>query len=186
MEHKIAHLLSENISVTQELLHSQIPDIIKLTQTAMETVKNGKKILLFGNGGSASDSLHIAAEFIGRFKKERNAIPAIALTDNCSIITAIGNDYGFDYIFERQIEGIGAKGDLAIGISTSGNSKNVIQGILKAKSMGLKTAALTGKDGGELAKTADLCIKVPSNNTPRIQEIHITIGHIISELIEDA
>ena len=130
--------------------------------------------------------MHIAAELVGRFRKERKALPAIALTANVSILTALGNDYSFEYIFERQIEAFGNKGDMAIGISTSGSSKNVMAGILKASKMGLKTAALTGSNIGELSKVVDLCISVPSLNTPRIQEAHITIGHIVCELIEDA
>jgi len=152
----------------------------------LKTIKSGHKILLFGNGGSASDSLHIAAELVGRFKKERKAIPAMALTANISTLTALGNDYNFEYIFERQVEAFGNKGDMAIGISTSGSSKNVIRGISKASKMGIKTAALTGNKTGELSRIADICIRVPSDNTPRVQEAHITIGHIVCELIEDA
>jgi len=152
----------------------------------LKTIKSGHKILLFGNGGSAADSMHIAAELVGRFRKERKALPAIALTDNISTLTALGNDYNFEYIFERQVEAFGKKDDLAIGISTSGSSKNVVRGILKASSMGLKTAGLTGNKKGGLFKVTDMCIRVPSDNTPRIQEAHITIGHIVCELIEDA
>jgi len=152
----------------------------------LETIKSGHKILLFGNGGSATDSMHIAAELVGRFRKERKALPAIALNSNISVITALANDYNFEYIFERQIEALGNKNDMAIGISTSGSSKNVITGILKASKIGLKTAVLTGNKIGMLSKIADICVRIPSNNTPRVQEAHIAIGHIVCELIEDA
>ncbi len=186
MKRKITELLQESIDVKNELIKSQIDNIAKLAKAMLSTIKSGHKILLFGNGGSATDSMHIAAELVGRFKKERKALPAIALTANISTITALGNDYNFEYIFERQVEAFGNKGDMAIGISTSGSSKNVACGILKASQIGLKTAALTGNKIGELCKIADICIRVPSSNTPRIQEAHIAIGHIVCELIEDA
>lgn len=186
MQKKIISLLKESIDVKNKVLESNVKDIEKLASAMLETIRTGHKILLFGNGGSATDSLHIAAELVGRFKKERKALPAIALTANNSILTALGNDYNFDYIFERQVEAFGSKGDMAIGISTSGSSKNVVAGIVKASSMGLKTAALTGDKIGELCKVANMCIRVPSTNTPRIQEAHIAIGHIVCELIEDA
>jgi len=186
MQKKIAELLKESVDVKNKLIESGLKDIEKLASAMLDTLKSGHKILLFGNGGSASDSMHIAAELTGRFKKERKALPAIALTANVSTLTALGNDYNFEYIFERQIEAFGVKGDMAIGISTSGSSKNVAAGILKASKMGLKTAALTGNKIGELSKIADICIRVPSSNTPRIQEAHIAIGHIVCELIEDA
>jgi D-sedoheptulose 7-phosphate isomerase len=186
MKKKIETLLKENIDVKNKLLEGHVAKIEELAKAMLKTIKSGHKILLFGNGGSATDSLHIAAELVGRFRKERKALPAIALTANISVLTALGNDYSFDYIFERQVEALGNKGDMAIGISTSGCSKNVIRGILKASKMGIKTAALTGDKKGELFKISDLCIRVPSVNTPRVQEAHITIGHIVCELIEDA
>ena len=186
MQKKIIELIKESIDVKNKVLESNISDIEKLAKAMLETIKSGHKILLFGNGGSATDSMHIAAELVGRFKKERRALPAIALTANTSILTSLGNDYDFECIFARQVEAFGNKGDMAIGISTSGSSKNVVAGILKASKMSLKTAALTGNKIGELCKIADICIKVPSSNTPRIQEAHITIGHIVCELIEDA
>ncbi len=186
MKQKIIRLLKESIKVKEDLLETQLGEIEKLASSMLETIKSGHKILLFGNGGSASDSIHIAAELVGRFRKERKPLPAIALTANISMLTALGNDYGFEHIFERQIEALGVKGDMAIGISTSGNSKNVISGILKASNMGIKTAVLTGQGIGGLSKLAGICIKVPSTNTARIQEAHIAIGHIVCELIEDA
>ena len=186
MKKKISKLLTEDIAVKNDLLETQVTAIESLAKMMISTVKSGGKILVFGNGGSASDSLHITAELVGRFRKERKSLPAIALSANISSITALGNDYGFEYIFERQIEGLGKKGDMALGISTSGKSKNVIHGIKKASEMNIKTAVLTGKSEGELSRIADVSVKVPSNNTPRIQEAHITIGHIVCEIVEDA
>lgn len=186
MKKRISELLIEDTDVKKALLKTQIAAIEALAKMMISTVKAGGKILVFGNGGSASDSLHIVAELVGRFRKERKSIPAIALSANISLITALGNDYGFEYIFERQIEGLGKKGDMALGISTSGKSKNVIRGIKKASEMNMKTAVLTGKSEGELSHIADVSVKVPSDNTPRIQEAHITIGHIVCEIVEDA
>ncbi|MFH1853778.1 MAG: SIS domain-containing protein [Candidatus Omnitrophota bacterium] len=185
MKDKIAALIKEDISVKEALIKNQIANIRNLAKMMLATLKNGNKILIFGNGGSASDSLHITAELVGRFRKERRALPAIALSSNASIITALSNDYDFEYIFERQIEALGKKGDMAIGLSTSGKSKNVIRGISKAAKIKMKTAVLTGKYRGMLSRIADLSICVPSSNTPRVQEAHITIGHIVCELIED-
>jgi len=186
MKKKIAGLIKESIEVKEKLLKGSVSDIEKLAKAMLGTIKSGHKILLFGNGGSAADSMHIAAELVGRFRKERRALPAMALTSNISTLTALGNDYDFEYIFERQVEAVGSKGDMAIGISTSGTSKNVIRGISKASKMGLRTAALTGNKIGKLCGIADICVRVPSDSTPRIQESHIAIGHIVCELIEDA
>ncbi len=183
---KIKNLIKEDIKVKESLSKNQIEAIKTLSNLVISTVKSGNKILVFGNGGSASDSLHITAELVGRFRKERAALPCIALTSNISTLTALGNDYGFDSIFERQIEALGKKGDMAIGISTSGKSKNVIRAIKKARSLELKTAVLAGEYKGELSRMADISINVPSNNTPRIQEAHITIAHIVCEIVEDA
>jgi len=146
----------------------------------------GNKVLLCGNGGSAADAQHIAAEFVGRFAFDRPALPALALAVNSSSVTAIGNDYGFDHIFSRQIEALGRPGDSVIGISTSGNSLNVLRAMSVARQMGLHTIALTGCGGGKLKAEVEYCIGVPSNQTPRIQECHILIGHIVSELVEQA
>ncbi|MFA4888182.1 MAG: D-sedoheptulose 7-phosphate isomerase [Candidatus Omnitrophota bacterium] len=186
MRDKINDILLESIRVKEDLLREKIGKIIEISQAAIEALKKGGKILIFGNGGSASDSQHIAAELVGRFKKERPGIPAIALTTNTSILTALANDYSYDIVFARQVEALGQKNDLAIGISTSGKAKNVNSGIKQAKKMGIKTVALTGADGGELAKSADIALIVNSPVTARIQEAHITIGHIICELIEEA
>ena len=144
----------------------------------------GNKVLLFGNGGSAADAQHIAAELVGRYKRERRALPAIALTVNTSSLTAIGNDCGFEHVFARQLEAMGAAGDVAVGISTSGNSPNVLRGIEVAKAGSLLTVALTGRTGGSLGKIVDYCIQVPSDDTARIQEAHILVGHILCEYVE--
>lgn len=186
MEEKIKAILNESIAVKKKLREDSIGPVIKLVELALTCLKNGGKIILFGNGGSAADAQHIAAELVGRFTEERKALAAIALSCNSSNITSISNDYDFKQVFARQIEALGQKGDLAIGISTSGSSLNVLAGVACAKKMGLQTAALTGKEGNKLAKEVDLSVCVPSNNTARIQEAHITIGHIICELTEKA
>jgi D-sedoheptulose 7-phosphate isomerase len=186
MRDRIKDIFLESIQVKEELLHTSIGQIIEITDLVIDCLKKGGKVILFGNGGSASDSQHIAAELVGRFKKDRAALAAIALTTNTSILTSLANDYGYEIIFAKQIEALGLKNDIAIGISTSGKAKNVSCGIKQAKKMGLKTVALTGGDGGELVKLADISLLVPSLVTARIQEAHITIGHIICELVEQA
>ncbi|MCD6258614.1 MAG: D-sedoheptulose 7-phosphate isomerase [Helicobacteraceae bacterium] len=172
---------------TKQSLYSNEPlldAIIDVAQKCLGLYKNGKKTLLAGNGGSAADAQHIAAELVGRYGFDRPSIPSLALTTDTSNLTAIGNDYGYDYVFSRQLEGMGQEGDLFIGISTSGNSKNIINAFLSAKKKGITTVALVGKDGGEMAKIADISLIVPSNSTPRIQESHILIGHILCDIIE--
>ena len=187
MKEKIKAIINESIKSKEALLRNESILIIeKIAGAIAEAVKKRCKIIIFGNGGSAADSQHIAAELVGRFKKERRPFPAIALTVNTSAITAISNDYGYELSFARQLEAIAGRGDVAIGISTSGNAKNVMEAVSKAKKMGLLTIGLTGQGGGELAKIADIVLKVPSDNTPRIQEMHITVGHIICELVEEA
>ncbi len=184
MRERIREILLENIQVKEELIRTSISQIKNIVDLMIDALSKNGKVILFGNGGSASDSQHIAAEFVGRFKKDRTAMAAIALTTNTSILTSLANDYGYEVIFARQIEALGKKNDIVIGISTSGKAKNVTLGIKQAKKMGIKTIALTGGDGGELAKLADVSLMVPSTVTARIQEAHITIGHIICELIE--
>ena len=147
-------------------------------------LRAGGKLLFFGNGGSAADAQHLAAEFVGRFVRERAGLPAIALTTDSSILTAVGNDYGFDQIFARQIQALGRPGDVAIAISTSGNSLNVLEGVKEARKRKLKTIGLTGKDGGLLAQQTDVAIMVPSTSTAKIQECHIAIGHLFCELVD--
>jgi D-sedoheptulose 7-phosphate isomerase len=145
---------------------------------------DGRKVLAFGNGGSASDAEHLVAELVGRFEGERRALPAIALTANSSVVTAIGNDYGYDQVFVRQVEGLGAPGDVAFGISTSGRSKNVEMALATAKGRGLMTIAMTGRDGGPMGAAADIHLNVPEQSTPRIQEVHRTIMHAVCSAIE--
>ena len=152
----------------------------------IEALKAQKKILLCGNGGSAADAQHIAAELVGRFQKERRSLPAIALTTDTSALTAIGNDYGYEQVFARQVEGLANKGDVLIGISTSGESENVLRAIEEAKKRGCKTIGLLGKDGGRIKDLCDASIVVPCNETPRIQEMHIMIGHILCSLIDES
>ena len=149
-------------------------------------LRAGGKLLFFGNGGSAADAQHLAAEFVGRFVRERAGLPAIALTTDSSILTAVGNDYGFDQIFARQVQALGRPGDVAIAISTSGNSPNIIEAVKAARKGYLKTIGLSGKDGGLLAAEADVVITIASTSTARIQECHITIGHLLCELTEEA
>jgi len=160
-------------------------NIVDAAMLIARCVRGGGKLLLFGNGGSAADAQHLAAEFVGRFRIERQALPAIALTTDSSILTAVGNDYGFDQIFARQVQALGRPGDVAIGISTSGNSPNVTSAITQAAKQELKTIGLAGKDGGSLAKCVDISITVASTNVAMIQECHITIGHILCELVEN-
>ncbi|PIP73350.1 MAG: phosphoheptose isomerase [Nitrospinae bacterium CG22_combo_CG10-13_8_21_14_all_47_10] len=160
-------------------------DILEAANRIKSRLEKGGKLILMGNGGSAADSQHIAAELVGRFKKERRAIPAIALTVDTSSLTALGNDYGFDTIFERQLEALARENDAVVGISTSGNSENVVRALKKANSIGAETIGLVGNNGGKIKEVANLSIVVPSNDTARIQEVHITIGHIICELIEE-
>ena len=187
MQDKIKRIIEKSQSVKTSLLSEKTLALIeKAAKRIIEALKHGGKVIVFGNGGSASDSQHMVAELVGRFKKERAAMPAIALTTNTSTITALSNDYGYDVSFKRQLEALGKKADIAIGISTSGMAKNVIATLLKAKEMGLATIGLTGTGGGALKDIADLSIVVNSHDTARIQEAHILIIHILCELIEDA
>lgn len=179
--------IKESIRVKEQLLNS--PSVIrmidKVSEECINVFKNKGKILLAGNGGSAADSQHISAEFVSRFYFDRPGLPSIALTTDTSALLAIGNDYGFEKVFSRQIEALGNKGDMFIGISTSGNSKNVINALISANKKGLTTVGLIGKNGGEMEGLCTFCIKVPSDQTPRIQEAHILIGHIICAIVED-
>ena len=181
---EIRRLLEESIRTKQRVLAALVPEIERVAHLWIEALASGKKILLFGNGGSAADSQHIAAELVGRLLVKRRALPAIALTTDSSNLTALANDFGYDQIFERQIEALGAAGDVAVGISTTGNSPNVLAGIRLARERGLRTVALTGRDGGALAGLVDHALTIPSDSTQRIQEAHITIGHILCELVE--
>jgi len=184
MRERIKDILLESIQVKEEILRNQIDAIYEIAHLMIDCLKKDGKVIVFGNGGSASDSQHIAAELVGRFKKDRSALAGIALTTNTSVLTSLANDYGFDVVFARQIEALGKKNDVVLGISTSGKAKNVALGIKQAKKMGIKTVALSGGDGGDIVKLADVSLLVPSKVTARIQEAHITIAHIICEMIE--
>ncbi|MFH2218669.1 MAG: D-sedoheptulose 7-phosphate isomerase [Pseudomonadota bacterium] len=183
MENIILNMLRESIAIKEKFVKSNIEHIERATDRLVSCLVSGNKILLFGNGGSAADAQHIAAEFVNRFQIERPPLAAIALTTDTSIITSIGNDYHFDQIFSRQIQALGKKDDVAIGISTSGNSKNVIAAIHIAKEMGLFTIGMTGR-GGKLAECADLVFKVESDTTARVQEAHNILGHLLCDLVD--
>jgi D-sedoheptulose 7-phosphate isomerase len=173
----------------QHLAHQRLIDesagvLLKISEIIAEALKNGHKLLLFGNGGSAADAQHVAAEIVGRFEMERKAYPAIALTTDTSILTAVGNDYGFEQIFSRQLEALACKGDVAVGISTSGSSANVIRGLEKAKEMGAVCIGFTGGRGGVMPGNSDICFIAPADRTARIQELHIAAWHVICEMVE--
>lgn len=180
---KEADELIQALSYVKENLAQQTED---LAARIIQCFKNGGKVILMGNGGSAADAQHIAAEFVGRFKKERPSLPALALNTNTSTITAIGNDYSYDVIFSRQIDGFAKPGDVVIGISTSGNSRNVYLALALAKQKGCFTAALLGKDGGSIKDIVDLPLVVKWPNTPRVQECHIFLGHSVCDLVDQA
>jgi D-sedoheptulose 7-phosphate isomerase len=179
--------LVKSLSLHQALLEDQklIETVGTVAEEMIGALTRGHKLFFFGNGGSAADAQHLAAELVGRYERERRALPAVALTVDTSALTAIGNDYSFEKIFSRQLEALGSRGDVAVGISTSGKSPNVIHAIRSAKKMGLLTVGLTGAGGGALAGLADHCICVPSDQTARVQEAHILVGHILCELIDE-
>ncbi|MCT7531721.1 D-sedoheptulose 7-phosphate isomerase [Aliarcobacter cryaerophilus] len=180
----IKEFLAHQETIAKVIETMQEP-LLEASKLAVETLRNGNKILLCGNGGSAADAQHIAAELTGRYKTERRGLPGIALTTDTSALTAIGNDYGYDRVFDRQVEALANKGDLLIGISTSGNSKNVINALKVAREMGCKTLGLTGRDGGAMNELCDINLVVPSNDTPRIQEMHILFAHTICQIIDN-
>ena len=176
----LSHL--EVINLTIETMQEKLEQASLLV---VETLKNGNKVLLCGNGGSAADAQHIAAELVGRYKSDRRGLPAIALTTDTSILTSVGNDYGYEKIFDRQVEALANKGDLIIGISTSGNSKNIVNALKLGRELDCKTLGFSGREGGVMNELCDVNLIVPSNNTPRIQEMHILFGHIICQIVDD-
>jgi D-sedoheptulose 7-phosphate isomerase len=184
MHRRITNRLEENAQVQRTIAKDKTHEIEEMVNLILTAYRSGGKVILFGNGGSAADAQHLAGELVGKFKLERQALPAIALTTNTSILTALSNDYGYETVFGRQVEALATAKDVIIGLSTSGNSPNVIEAIKIAKARGAKTIGLTGGNGGRLAEMADLVLVVPSDNTPQIQEMHITIGHIVCELVE--
>ena len=179
----VGQCLENHFKVVQDM-KKIMPEVASAGLRVRTALEKGRKILICGNGGSAADSQHMAAEFVGRFVKERQSLPALALTVDTSLLTAVGNDYGFDCVFSRQVEGLGQEGDVLIAISTSGNSANVVKAVKTAKEKGIYVIALTGENGGILAKESDLCLAVPSQVTARIQEMHIMIIHMICEVAE--
>ena len=184
MEEEIVQIFRESADLKLRFIQENVEVLRQVVKIVVAAFKAGNKVLLFGNGGSAADAQHIAAEFMNRFLIERPPLPAIALTTDTSILTSISNDYGYADSFSKQIKALGKEGDVAIGISTSGSAANVLKAVKAARELGLKTVGLTGMDGGELAKTADLAIVVNSLVTPRIQEVHITIGHVLCEMVD--
>ncbi|MBI4227536.1 MAG: SIS domain-containing protein [Candidatus Omnitrophica bacterium] len=187
MSARIREVLRESILVKQALLESdQIVAAARVAQVMIAAIRRGGRVFLFGNGGSAGDAQHLAGELLGRFLYDRPALAGQALTTDTSTLTAVANDYSYADIFARQIDGLGRRGDVAIGITTSGNSPNVLKAFARAKRLGLITVALTGGAGGAAAKAADYALIVPSRSTPRIQESHITLGHALCELVESA
>jgi D-sedoheptulose 7-phosphate isomerase len=180
-----AKAIAEHIKVVQAI-HNDHSVLERIASKMSAAMLNGKKILWCGNGGSAADSQHMAAELVGRFLRERRGLPSIALTTNTSILTAIGNDYGYELVFRRQVEALCVPGDVVVGISTSGNSRNVCLALEKAREIGAYTVAFTGKNGGELARVADETLQIPSTETPRIQEGHILCGHMLCDYIEQS
>jgi len=182
----LSAVLRESARIKIQLAEEQADAILDVIDAVVAALARGNTVFFFGNGGSAADSQHLAAELVGRFTLERRPLPGLALTTDTSILTSIGNDYGFDQIFIRQIQGLGRPGDVAIGLSTSGNSPNVLQAIGAARAGGMVTVALTGLGGGKLADQVDFCLRVPSTDTARIQESHIAIGHLICQGVDEA
>ena len=184
MEDHIVKIFRESSHLKETFIAENLDVIVNVVEAITAALKAGNKILLFGNGGSAADAQHLAAEFVNRFVIERPPLPAIALSTDTSVITSIGNDYDFSEIFSKQVRAIGQAGDVAWGISTSGSSSNIIKALEVAKKIGMITIGMTGKDGGDIAKMVDYSLNVSSSSTPRIQEIHITAGHVICEMID--
>ena len=184
MEDYIIKRFRESCHTKEGFINDNLVRIVAVVEAVTTALKAGNKILLFGNGGCAADAQHLAAEFVNRFIIERPPLPAIALTTDTSVITSIGNDYDFSEIFSKQIRAIGQKGDIAWGMSTSGTSVNVVKALETAKKIDMVTIALTGRDGGEIARIADHALIVASTSTPRIQEVHITVGHVICEMVD--
>lgn len=176
--------IEASIDLKRRTLESQLPIIVAIAERIVDTFQRGGKVLLCGNGGSAADAQHIAAEFVSRFRRERRGLPAIALTTDTSILTAIGNDYGYERVFARQVEALGQPGDVVVGISTSGASASVLAAMRAARERGMTTIGLTGATGGLLVGHVDMCLCVPSQNTARIQEVHITVAHVVCEIVE--
>lgn len=182
-EEHAKHELEEHLEVGTQMLDNVV-SIAEIAGEIVTALRDGGRVFLFGNGGSAADAQHIAAEFVNRFLMERETLPAIALTTDTSVLTSIGNDRGFEDIFARQVAALGREGDIAVALSTSGNSANVLKALQVARAKGMRTVGFTGRSGGRLRDCADMCFQAPSDKTPRIQEAHITVWHIICDLVE--
>lgn len=185
MKSTIVDELTSHLETIQAVIGSMEEELAQASTMVVDILKSGHKVLLCGNGGSAADAQHISAELTGRYKKERRGLPSIALTTDTSALTAIGNDYGYERVFERQVEALANRGDLLIGISTSGNSANVVNALKRAKELGCSTLGFSGRDGGAMSEVCDINLVVPSNNTPRIQEMHILFGHMLCQVIDE-
>ena len=185
MKQLIEQRLTDHLEVVQKVMASDLPQKLEACAAYVEqALAGGHKVLFCGNGGSAADSQHLAAEFVGRFQKERKGLPAIALTVDTSVLTAVANDYGYDTVFARQIQALGEPGDVLVGISTSGNSQNVLLAVGAAKAKGITCIGMTAEGGGRMADVCDICLAVPARVTARAQEMHILIGHILCELVD--
>ncbi|MHC4139449.1 MAG: D-sedoheptulose-7-phosphate isomerase [Planctomycetota bacterium] len=184
MKKEIESSLNESINIRAEILSSSVEPVVQIANILVEAFKAGHSLYLMGNGGSAADAQHISGELVGRFKKDRKPLPALALTTDTSVLTAIANDFGYDLCFERQVEAFVKAGDVVFSLSTSGNSASIVNATILARKMGAKTIAFTGKGGGRLKDHVDVCLEIPSADTARIQECHITIGHILCSIIE--
>ena len=178
--------LRTSLEIKQQLLSNDsfLQLIEEVTNRCIQAFRHGNKVMFAGNGGSASDALHLAAEFVGRYEQDRSGIPALALSANTSTVTAVANDYGYEAIFQRQIQALGREGDVFFGLSTSGRSPNVVAAIQECKRLGIVTVGMTGSGGGDMLELCDYCLRIPSDNTARIQESHITVGHIICSMVE--
>ncbi len=184
MSASIAAHIEESMATKKRVLEGDTTVLGEIAEIVIAALRRGNKVLFFGNGGSAADSQHLAAELIGRFRRERAALPALALTTDSSILTALANDYSYDIVFARQLQAFGRAGDVALGITTSGNSANVLRAMETARTLGMKTIGFTGESGGKLKEQVDVCFCVPSRETSHIQEMHITVGHAVCEMIE--
>jgi len=186
LHQRISAQLQAAAALHAQLGETQIALIARAGEAMAEAMRQGRKIIWFGNGGSATQSQHMAGEFVGRFQHERRSLPSLSLVENMASVTAIGNDFAFEHVFTRQLEGLGQAGDVAVGLSTSGNSPNVVQALQKARAMKMVVIGLTGASGGQMDQVCEICIRVPSTSTARIQEAHLTIGHILCGMVEDA
>jgi D-sedoheptulose 7-phosphate isomerase len=184
LQARFQEAFTDSIELKRRVLNEQGPQVIAAAEMLAQVFASGGRVFIFGNGGSAADAQHLAAEFVNRFQIERPPLAALALTTDTSIITAVGNDYDFTEIFAKQVRALGKPGDLAWGISTSGNSPNVVAGLETARELGLKTLAFSGGDGGPVAAAAEMALTAPSRNTPRVQEVHITLGHVLCDLVD--